>query len=86
MPIEVYYVEGAVILRGKGAELLILPQYISHLQTLKEAKKFVEYFKSEALVNRSARKLFESWERKDSTLWKNIYNIVHKNAEAPKQV
>lgn len=81
MNIEIYYAQGAVMMRAKGAELLILPQHISHLQTLKDPKQFVDYFKSEALVNRPARKLFIAWERKDPTLWKNLYSIIHENAE-----
>ncbi len=79
--VEVYYAQGAVVLRSKGAELLILPQYITHLQSLKDPKSFTDYFKMEALVNRPARKLFLSWERKDPSLWKRIYSIVHNNSE-----
>lgn len=78
--VEIYYAQGALILRSKGSELLILPQYVEHLQTLKEAKPFTEYFRSEALVNRPARKLFLAWERKDPSLWNRIYQTVHKNA------
>lgn len=79
--VEVYYAQGAVVLRSKGSELLILPEYISHLQTLKDPEQFIEYFRAKALVNRPARKLFIAWERKDPAMWNNIYSIVHKNAE-----
>ena len=79
--VEIYYTEGAVILRGKGSELLILPQYIAHLQTLREPKAFTEYFKMEALVNRPARKLFLAWERKDSSLWNRLYSTIHAHKE-----
>lgn len=78
--IEVHYIQGAVILRSKGSELLIIPQYVSHLQTLKDPKQFIEYFRNEALVNRPARKLFLSWERKDASLWNVIYRTVHTNS------
>lgn len=78
--VEVYYIQGAVVLRSKGAELFILPEYIEHLQTLKDPKQFTAYFRDKALVNRSARKLFIAWERKDPDMWNKIYSTIHKNA------
>lgn len=83
--VEVYYAQGAIMLRSKGSELLILPQYIEHLQSLKDPKMFIEYFKNEALVNRPARKLFIAWERKDPSLWNRLYSTIHKNAETKKE-
>ena len=79
MTVELFYTQGAVMLRSKGSELLILPEYIEHLQTLKDPKLFIEYFRKEALLNRPARKLFIAWERKDPSLWNELYSIVHKN-------
>ncbi len=75
--VEIYSAEGAIVLRAKGSELLILPQYITHLQTVKDPKAFVDYFTSEALVNRPARKLFQAWAKKDASLWNRIYSTVH---------
>ncbi len=79
--VEIHFVQGAVILRERHAELLILPRYIETLQTLKQAQAFGDYFTKEALVNRPARKLFLAWVRKDPTLWNRLYSTVHKNAQ-----
>lgn len=80
MAVQIFYAEGAMMLRSKGSELLIIPQYVSHLQTLKDPKDFVAYFEKTALMNRSARKLFMSWAKKDPQLWNSIYKTVHTNA------
>ncbi|MCX6131080.1 MAG: hypothetical protein NTX25_18740, partial [Proteobacteria bacterium] len=38
--------------------------------------EFADYFLKKAMVNRSARKLFEAWLRKDASLWRRIYHSV----------
>lgn len=78
MLVEIHFIEGTVILRAKGAELFILPDYVTHLQTLKVPQEFIDYFRNKALVNRPARKLFEAWAKKDPTLWNRVYATVHK--------
>ena len=67
-PVELIPVQGSLILRARGSELLILPQYILALQANKTPKDFAKVFMEEALINRPARKLFEAWLRKDKTL------------------
>jgi hypothetical protein len=69
------------VLRAQSAELLILQVYVDALQKLKEPKAFADYFKNHALVNRSARKLFEALLRKDHSLWPRLYNLIHKEME-----
>jgi len=79
--VEVMQYQGAVLLRARGSELIILPNHVHELQNAKEPKAFAQYFLSEALVNRPARKLFDSWLRKDSELWKRIFHLIHKDME-----
>ena len=80
-PVELYDVQGALILRARGSELLILQHFIAELKTLEEPKAFAQFFLHTALVNRPARKLFEAWLRKDRTLWNRIFHKVHKEME-----
>lgn len=79
--VEVMQYQGAVLLRARGSELIILPNHVHALQNAKEPKEFAKYFLNEALVNRPARKLFDSWLRKDTELWKRIFHMVHKDME-----
>ena len=75
--IQIIATQGAVILRHKHSELVILPQHVENLQKIKEPREFSQYFLEHALVNRPARKLFLAWVKKDSSLWKGIYGKVH---------
>lgn len=77
-PVEIVPIENSLVLRARGSELLILPQHVGHLKSCKTPKDFTGYFLGEALLNRPARKLFEAWLRKDTTLWQRIYNTVQK--------
>ncbi len=74
--VELYAIQNALILRARGVELLVLPAHVSELKKLSEPKVFADYFLKKAMVNRSARKLFEAWVKKDQTLWKRIYHSV----------
>ena len=80
-PVELIPVQGSLILRARGSELLILPQYIMELKKLNVPKEFAGFFMQEALINRPARKLFEAWLRKDKTLWKRLYHTVMNEIE-----
>ena len=80
-PVELIPVQGSLVLRARGSELLILPQYIYELKKLKAPKEFAGFFMHHALINRPARKLFEAWLRKDKTLWKRTYDIVMNEIE-----
>ena len=84
-PVELYDVQGALILRARGSELLILQHFIAELKKLEEPKSFAQFFLHTALVNRPARKLFEAWLRKDRTLWNRIFQKVHKEMEVSEE-
>ena len=75
--VEIITNQGSVVLRARNSELLILPHHTKSLKKLIAPKKFSDYFLREALVNRSARKLFEAWLRKDQTIWPRIYKTIH---------
>ncbi|MFK7872047.1 MAG: hypothetical protein AB8C84_02600 [Oligoflexales bacterium] len=71
------HAQGHVILQNGHTELLILDQYVKELQQKQEKKPFAEYFRSTALVNRNARRLFDSWVRKEPKLWSRLYDYIH---------
>lgn len=75
-PVELYPIQNSLILRARGVELLVLSNHVAELKELKDTKQFAEYFLQRAMVNRSARKLFEAWLKKDTTLWRRIYHSV----------
>jgi hypothetical protein len=77
-PVEIQAIQGSLILRARGSELLILPHHVSALKGLKQPTDFTSYFLQDALLNRPARKLFEAWLRKDGDLWKRIYRTIQK--------
>lgn len=74
--VELYAIQNSLILRARGVELLILPVHVEALKGLKESKDFAQYFLQTAMVNRSARKLYEAWLKKDSSLWRRVYHSV----------
>lgn len=78
MQVIVTPIEKSLVLQAKGSEILILPDHVSVLKGLKKSTDFIEYFKYTSLLNRSARKLFEAWLKKDNSLWKKIYDTVSK--------
>ena len=85
-PVELIPIQGSLILRARGSELLIMPQYIASLQQASKPQDFSKIFMSEALINRPARKLFEAWLRKDKTLWNRLYNTIHKEMDKAEEV
>ena len=74
--IQIVAVEEAVVLKDRSSELLILPDHVVFLKSFSKSKDFAKYFLEEALMNRSARKLYEAWLRKDKGLWRNLYEVV----------
>jgi hypothetical protein len=56
-----------VLKRGQSV-LLIDAEKVTALRQLKEIKAFEEYWRTSALQNREARRVFEAWERKDTDL------------------
>ncbi len=84
-PVELYPIQNSLILRARGVELLVLSHHVTELKARKDTKEFADYFLKRAMVNRSARKLFEAWLRKDTTLWKRIYHSVMNDFEENKE-
>lgn len=84
-PVELYPIQNSLILRARGVELLVLSHHVAELKTRKDTKEFADYFLKRAMVNRSARKLFEAWLRKDNTLWRRIYHSVMHDFEENKE-
>ncbi len=83
-PVEILPIQDALVLRARGSELLILAQHVTELKQRKTPRDFSMYFTGEALVNRPARKLFESWLRKDESLWRRLFHMVHEGIDALK--
>ena len=75
--VEIICIKGAVIIRARNSELFVLPNHTKALRTLSNGKDFADYFIKHALVNRSARKLFEAWLKKDHTIWQRLFDTIH---------
>ena len=59
--VNLVFHEEHLILRAGPAELLILAEHVAELRQLTATHEFAAYFRDQALVNRSARKLFDAW-------------------------
>ncbi|MEY4064741.1 MAG: hypothetical protein RIR26_949 [Pseudomonadota bacterium] len=66
-----------MILRRGASVLMIEAANVQVLRTLKEKNEFTEFFRTKALVNREARRVFESWERKDKDLLDKLYGEMN---------
>ena len=75
--VTILTISETIILKAQNSELLVLKEHVDALKQLNDHQKFCDYFLYTALLNRSARKLFESWLRKNPTLWERIYKEVH---------
>jgi hypothetical protein len=65
-----------MILKRGESMLLIESDKINELRTRKDNAAFEEYFRTTALVNREARRVFLAWERKDAALMAKLYQEV----------
>ena len=88
-PVEIHSSHGAVIMRARNSELLILQQHVTELREKRDPKEFSKYFLDTALVNRPARKLFQAWARKDQSVWPRLFRAIqesepHEEGEAAK--
>lgn len=81
--VELYAIQNSLILRARGVELLVLPVHVEALKEKKDSKAFAEYFLQSAMVNRSARKLYEAWLKKDGTLWQRVYKSIMNDFNEP---
>lgn len=82
LPVEILAIQGSLVLRARGSELLILSHHVSELKVKTQPKDFTQYFLESALLNRPARKLFEAWLRKDNGLWQRLYKTVQTEIKA----
>lgn len=74
--VSINFIKDHLWLRSGNSELLIIPAHIVELHKRHDKKEFASYFLHQALLNRPARKLFQSWTRKDSQLWQKIYTLI----------
>ena len=65
--------QNSLVLKRGASVLLIDAQKIQVLRTLKEQAEFTTYWRTEALQNREARRVFEAWERKDKDLLQKVH-------------
>lgn len=68
-----------LVLTAPPSELLITANHIAALRKLEEPRKFAAYFREKALTNRSARRLFAVWLKKEQGLWQRIYKAVRES-------
>ena len=66
-----------MILKRGASVLMIEAANVQVLRTLKEKSEFKEFFRTKALVNREARRVFEAWERKDKDLLEKLYGEMN---------
>lgn len=66
-----------LILRRGASVLMIEANNVQTLRTLKEKNDFSDFFRTKALVNREARRVFEAWERKDKDLLDKLFGEVN---------
>lgn len=64
----------SVILQRGTTVIQIIPEDATQLRTMKDNLQFTEYFQTTALKNREARRVFQSWERKDSQLLHKVFS------------
>jgi len=62
-----------LILRRGTSTLVISAQNVQELRLQDSEELFNSYFRTKALENREARRVFESWEKKDVPLLSKIY-------------
>jgi len=62
-----------LILRRGASSLLIDAEKVQTLRTQDSEEEFNNYFRTTALQNREARRVFEAWERKDAELLAKLY-------------
>lgn len=63
----------SLVLKRGTSMLMIEVDNVNVLRTLKDKVEFNDFFKTKALVNREARRVFESWERKDTALLDKLH-------------
>ncbi len=62
-----------LILKRGASNLVINAENVQSLRTQDNEDEFNKIFRTQALQNREARRVFEAWERKDNALLTKIY-------------
>jgi hypothetical protein len=62
-----------MILRRGTSSLVINAEHVQELRTTDSEDAFKTFFLTKALQNREARRVFQSWERKDTKLLDKLY-------------
>jgi hypothetical protein len=65
-----------LILKRGDSVLLIDAEKVQTLRGLKDAGEFENFWRTTALQNREARRVFEAWERKDGELLPKLHKEV----------
>lgn len=65
-----------LILRRGASQILINVENVQSLRSQESEESFNQFFRTTALQNREARRVFSSWERKDDALLHKIYKEV----------
>jgi len=68
-----------ILLKRGTSFLMIEAEKVQELRLFKAQGEFSEFFTTKALVNREARRLFESWLRKDKDLLEKLFQEVTSN-------
>lgn len=69
-----------LILRRGASSLVINPENVQSLRTQENEDGFKTFFLEKALQNREARRVFQSWQRKDKDLLQKIYKEMTSEA------
>ena len=72
--IELEWNRNNLILKRGASNLVINAENVQSLRTQDNETEFNEFFRTKALQNREARRVFEAWERKDKDLLTKIYS------------
>jgi hypothetical protein len=65
-----------MILKRGQTVIMIDAEKVQNLRVLSDEQAFFDYWRTAALQNREARRVFEAWERKDSELIQKIKQEV----------
>ena len=75
--VQVEWNQNHFMMKRGDSMLLIESEKVTQLRTLKDQTAFEEFFRTQALVNREARRVFQAWERKDIQLLNKIREEMH---------
>ena len=74
--VQLQWVRNNLVIKRGTTQLLIEADKVQNLRSQADEDGFSTYFMTTALVNRVARRTFQSWERKDPSLLKKLFQEV----------